>query len=395
MKFICKLLIRKYRKEGYSAYFAPRLIEERFNDLFNFKETTWKQKIWAQKRGFFSEKILNYGLTENNYQDYLSDFDYYWIHPINGQYSHWIDDKLTMRFLLQPFSKYFPKYYYHIYKTSIYKLMDCPTGYYDSLEDVLKLLKLYRTLALKAISGTLAEGFYKLTFMDNQYSINNKLVSEDEVRLFFKNNILPNNYLITEYLLPSKEIRKIWNQSPNTLRIMVINEPYQGPEIIRAYWRFGTNLTGVVDNPAVGGVISNVNVNTGIFEGGSKYENDILIECKSHPDSGELIKGSIENWVFLREKILEISKYVPEICYFGFDVILTDQGFKIIEINSHQGIKYLQHFEPLLINKTCNKFFQCKIEEKKKYIRRKKSKTIFNLVRRAIRRLSNKLSTST
>ncbi len=113
----------------YNAHCAYQLFMMRYDDIFHNKKTTLSQKIWAQKRGFLSDKISYLGLTEDNYTDYLSDFDYIQLHPINGVYSRWIDDKLTIKFILHPFAEYLPEYFYHIYKNEILRLTDCPNGF--------------------------------------------------------------------------------------------------------------------------------------------------------------------------------------------------------------------------------------------------------------------------
>lgn len=162
------------RRRGYSSYFAPKIVEERLEDIFNNKTTTLKQKLWAQKRGFLSNKIAFYGLTEDNYKNYLSDFDYYKLHPINGVFSRWIDDKLTIKYVLLPFSVYLPDYYYQIGNDGIIKLMDCPKDYGITIDDIMNLLRAQKCLAVKLIAGSFAEGFYKLSYANNCYYINDK-----------------------------------------------------------------------------------------------------------------------------------------------------------------------------------------------------------------------------
>lgn len=71
------LITRYMRSKGYSPYFAYEVFEVRVKDLLERTSIPLRQKIWAQKRGFLSDKIAFYGLTEENYKDYLSDFDYY------------------------------------------------------------------------------------------------------------------------------------------------------------------------------------------------------------------------------------------------------------------------------------------------------------------------------
>lgn len=165
MKIFKKLLIRRFQKLGYSSYFAPRVLEQSYQDLFHNPNTTLKEKLWAQRRGFLSDKIAFYGLNEENYRDYLSDFDYWRMHPINGEFSHWIDDKLTIRYLLQSFQPYLPQYFYHLGRSEVLRLVDCPDKLGQSIDSILLLLRDQKHLAVKLLSGSAGEGFYKLQFI--------------------------------------------------------------------------------------------------------------------------------------------------------------------------------------------------------------------------------------
>jgi len=360
-----KLIIRKLIFSGYSSYFAPIVYRRRNEDLFKNKKTTISQKIWAQKRGFFSDSISFYGLTDGNYSEYLSDFDYYRLHPINGPYSKWIDDKLTLRYILQPFAEYLPEYYYHIHNNEILRLSDCPEGFGQTIQDVINLLKEKRHLAAKLVSGSLGKGFYKLAFDGQDFFINNNISPEEEVRELIITWKQTENvgYLITEYLQASKDLRKIWSESPNTMRIMVIRERDQIPRIVLSYIEFGLESSGVIES--VNGIYCQVDQVTGCFSDGKIDAGDKVLDCRYHPDSLVLCEGVIPHWSQVTDKIIEISSYLPQVRYMGFDVVITDDGFKIIEINSLQGIMMIQYFYPLLSNEMSKEFFNMLIKEKK------------------------------
>jgi hypothetical protein len=364
-----KLLFRglglSLRLKGYSSYFAQKVVEERWEDIFQNKNTTLKQKLWAQKRGFLSDKINFYGLTEENFTDYLPDFDYYRLHPINGYFSKWIDDKLTLKYILSPFSKYIPDYYYLINKNGITKLMDCPKELGTDKDDIINLLKTKKYLAAKLVSGSFAEGFYKLSYEDIFY-INNKPVDAIAIKDLFSKweNIVAGGYIITEYLHTNSELGKIWNNTPNTLRIMTIRINNKESRIVSAFMRFGTKKTGVVDNASVGGVACRVDIETGRFFDGRVIDNDRLIECKYHPDTKALMEGILPYWNLIKKTISDIGDYIPQLKYMGYDVIITDEGFKIIEINSHQGIKFHQYYCPFFKNQLSSNFFQELVSKK-------------------------------
>lgn len=39
---------------------------------------------------------------------------------------------------------------------------------------------------------------------------------------------------------------------------------------------------------------------------------------------------------------------MPQLSYLGFDIIITDDGFKIIEINSLSALTFLAYYNPFL-----------------------------------------------
>jgi hypothetical protein len=361
-----RLILRRLRSIGYSSYSAPILLDRWYQDIFSNKKTTLSQKLWAQKRGFLSDKINYFGLTNNNYKDYLSEFDYFWLHPINGAYSHWIDDKLTTKYILQPFSEYLPEYYYHFYNGEILRLADCPYGYQQTIRGVMDLLKEKHHLAAKFNSGNKGDGFNKLTFDDPGYYINNILSTGDEMDEFigFLLENQKDEYLITEYVQAHRDFERIFNEIPSTVRIMVIREKNQSPRILFANIFFAEKKTGIVNNSGLGGVLCLVDIDSGLYSDGKTYMDGKYIDCKYHPDTNVLLEGVLPNWPLICGKIQEICKYIPQLRLMGFDIIITNDGFKILEINSHPGLSYMQSYFPVFKTENAREFFTWRLKEK-------------------------------
>jgi hypothetical protein len=49
--------------------------------------------------------------------------------------------------------------------------------------------------------------------------------------------------------------------------------------------------------------------------------------------------------------------HMPQLSFLGFDVLITDRGFKVIEVNSHSSLTRLQQYYPLLKDARCRRFF--------------------------------------
>ncbi len=365
MKRCVKSIIRRMMiKRGYSSYYAQRLINYIISDFFCNKNTTLKEKIWAYKRGFLSSKIKVYGLNDQNYKSFLSDFDYYKLYPLNNNYKKWVDDKLTTKYVLYPFSEHLTKYYFHINDCKkILSLKDLSSSDYDGIEGIVKLLDQERNLAFKPEDGSRGEGFYKLSLEDGKYSINNDVIKKEEMVDFISGL---KNYLITEYVIGHHSLSGISLKSLNTIRVMVIRDSDTSWIIANAYIRFGTNGTGVVDNVSAGGMFSLIDVDSGSFSGAKMIKNDNSVhDYKIHPDTKIKIEGIIPDWATVKNKIIEMCKYLSELNYLGFDIAITEDGFKVIEINSHQNIRAFQIYSPLLANNRASKYFNRLLESKK------------------------------
>ena len=346
-------------KRGYSPYFALSAFRKRWEDFSNNPTTTWRQKIWAQRRGFNSSKISLYGLTEENYRDYVADFAYLKMHPINGAYSHWIDDKLTIRYLLAPFKEYLPDYYCQISEGQVLPLPDAPASFTADIQGILALLEEGRELAVKPMAASKGEGFYKISFDGQNYLINNSVRQRAEIEKLFKQL---QNYLVTEYLHAHETVARIYPDAANSVRVHIINESGSDPLAACAFIKFGTAKSGVVDNTSAGGVMAEVDIESGRFYNGLVFSEFNTVSCLRHPDTGEEITGTLPYWELVKDQLLKISLYLPQLKYLGYDIVITQDSFKIIEINSHPGIGN-QCYHPFLKDSLSADFFRKLLEK--------------------------------
>lgn len=336
-----------YKKRGYSNYYINFYRKELRK---NYLSSTLpkKQKKWAYKRGFNPWRIEQYGLTEENHKDIISDRDYFYLYPINNYYSVWIDNKLTMKYILAPFDKYLPKYYFHLMKNrDVMRLMDCPPECDASVEGIIDLIDSCKIAVAKMAAGTYGIGFYKLEKSVNGYTVNKKEYNRSEFSEFLKSL---DNYIITEYVQMHSRLKKIYPDAVNTIRVTVINETGNTPIISFAFMRIGTKKSGIVDNVAQGGMVCKVNVETGEFYDGEALKNHVYIKADVHPDTGEKIQGTIPNWEIVKTEIIKMAQYYPQLEWLGYDIAITEDGFKIIEINSHQGLHKAHEYPEVVKN---------------------------------------------
>jgi len=363
-KIIESIVLRILLLYGYSPYNAHITMKEIVGDFYTNKKIGSFKKIKYYCKGFLSAYGNGFNVScESDLSIYVPEIKYFKCHPINGMYSKWIDDKLTIRHMMSPFNRYFPEYYFQINDGMIFRLVDCPEGYTQDISGLIHLLKDKGELAAKLTFGSKGIGFYKLSYSMDSLLINDAQVDEKE---FHDAIIKMDNYILTEYITSYADLKKIFPKSSNTIRIMVINDG-SGARVTGAFIRFGTIDTGYVDNVSAGGIFCGVDITNGTLFSPCRFgEGMELLDTPFHPDTGEEIKGRIRNWQIIVELLVEIGHYLPQICYMGYDIIVTDKSFKIIEINSLQGLDIMQFYYPLMKDDITRKFFE-KVLDSEKY----------------------------
>ena len=77
-----------------------------------------------------------------------------------------------------------------------------------------------------------------------------------------------------------------------------------------------------------------------------------------HPDSGVLAEGMVEDWPQIEERLKQLALRLVPLSYLGFDLGLTDKGPKLMEINSHPGIEYVQLHKPLMADPVAGAYYR-------------------------------------
>ena len=350
-------------RPGIRPYMQKLWMKAVQDDLMHTKGPTLKQKRWCWDHGFMSYRLWQYNLSEENCDKYLSDYDYHWLNRINNDYQKWVNDKTTYRIILDPLHQYVPKYYYSVFKrdgeTVFARMEDCPSDVPESFEGLMELLHIHNKLAFKPSAGTHGDGFYCLAREEKGYSINGDSATAEDIINLVKSQ--KSFYVVTAYLVMHEELRKIYPNSVNTIRVMVVNDHGYDPRILQTYMRIGSSSTGFTDNVGYGGICALIEKDTGRIYQPETIKDHVFHDCPIHPDTGVEISGFVPMWEDIRKAVLDISRYLCELEYLGFDVALTDHGPEILEINIHQDLHKVA-----LFTEEMNEFFNRKIALKKK-----------------------------
>ena len=364
-------LLEKVRELGMDYKWSKMFVKKLADDEKAFP-TTKENAEWSLRRGFYPGRRELYGLTEENYNQYVPDYNYFMLHPLNNHFLKWLD-KTTLKYVLNSngCEKTMPEYYIYVENDGSFTyLMDAPKYIKKDKEFLLNLLKDKGILAMKPNSGTSGGlGFIKLEIKDGQLFENNKKI---EIDRFFEIRDSMRNYIVTQYARQHEELRTIWPNSECTLRVIMVKDPketlYEEAtwSCAVSYARFGTSINGGASNLSSGGVGVGFNFETGEYNDFciryKRFCQDGVWKMQKHPDTKvEWKTAKLPNWKKVKEQIYEVCQHVSSLDYLGLDVIITNDGMKLCEINSHPAMDYEQIMcGPVLKKEKIRRFFEKK-----------------------------------
>ena len=205
------------------------------------------------------------------------------------------------------------------------------------MDDVIALLREKKILVAKPSVGSHGNGFSKVEWQEDTgtIAINGQAYTEEEFRTYVMT--LDKSYFLSEYVQMHSDLRRIYNDVVDTVRIMVIDIGDK-PKVESAFFRIGSSHTGNTDNLDTGGIVARVDVETGRFGNTEMLMNHVYQPCSVHPDSGAPLEGVLPHWGEIKASVSDIAAYLYPMEYLGFDIVITQDGFRILEINTHQDL---------------------------------------------------------
>lgn len=368
-------LLEKVRGLGMDYKWSKMFVKKLRDDENAFPVEDEEKKKWALERGFYPGRIELYGLTEDNYRDYIPDYQYFMLHPMNNHFLKWLD-KTTLKYVLNSngCEDVMPEYYVYVENEQsggrFTYLMDCPDDIKKDENFLMLLLKKKGILAMKPNSGTSGGlGFIKLELVEGEIRENNKPI---DIERFNEIQDSMRNYIITEYAHQHHELAAVWPDSECTLRVIMCKNPTEDRyapttwSCAVSYARFGTSVNGGASNLSSGGVGVGFDFETGKYKDFciryKRFTPDGKWMLEKHPDTDAVWKKlGLPNWSYVKKKINDICQHISSLDYLGLDIIITEDGMKLCEINSHPAIDYEQIMcGPVLAREKVKEFFEKK-----------------------------------
>ena len=290
------------------------------------------RKFYLLSKGFCSDHPIPYDFKKNKYSDYVSDLENIKLAYINYPYGRLVRNKLIFSYF---FNSYFktPESFCTIDNGKIQPVRIKP--YIDSLDKLIGLAQ-QRKLILKPLMGTGGKGIILFEVRNNtELLLNKKPIHKRNFSEFIKSL---NTYLVTEYVEQGDFSNRFFPDTANTIRLTTFYDSDKSlPFIPYSFMRFGRKNSIPADNISQGGIFSMIDVKTGELTAAFeivKFKKPNLLE--RHPDTSEPIKGVvIPGWDQLKEFFINLGKIInPFIKVVGWDIILTDDSFVVLEGNN-------------------------------------------------------------
>lgn len=350
ISYLIKPLLFNYlRRSGVAEFRLQRLLDDLIFDLFDYRHTSIGQKLWCYKRGFTSDKIIRYGLTQENYQDYLSDIDFYLLkNYVNRRFSRFFDDKLAFYYFAKPFEAYLPEHFFLNHACQICRLDNAYK--HDSL---ISVLEKGTVVAAKPCFGRHGQGFYKFAFdKDGHAFINNSEVTIEEIENKSKSL---DGYLFTEFLDHHQAFYSAAPFAPMVFRVATTSTEDDGAGILGIATRFQfDNQSLVVDQP--GGVFCGVTIDSGkFFKPMEVGEKEIVYEGKEL--EAYHLPDTIPFFDEMKTLCLDFASHFLITPHLVFDIIITQSGPKILEVGSHGMVRIMQQYYPYRLDPRAAKIF--------------------------------------
>lgn len=325
-----RLLDRDYKAAKEKMKFALKSPEQ-IEDEMKLVKKYWK----CEPLHYIRYELFNKRLSQEEILDFVPPYFHYNFYA--NQFYRNIDkdlyrNKYKLFWLFKQRNIPTPEVLARYYKGSLYNLQNEQID----LDDVLHQLSAGDKLFFKPTTGQGGTGIIVMHFLNGILHYHQCPLTKEAIYQVLKDK----EYVLQKGLIQRDDISSINSSSVNTLRV-VTQWRNATPVIAVVVMRIGRDGKEV-DNSHQGGISVRVDVNNGrLFREASAEHGGGHYVC--HPDSKVVFENfQIKDWKQIKEKLISYVKMFPELEEIAWDVAITTDGIKIIEINLGYGLSHLQ-----------------------------------------------------
>ncbi|MCR4956179.1 MAG: hypothetical protein K6A30_05805 [Lachnospiraceae bacterium] len=285
--------------------------------------------------GFLADQWMLYDFDHNDKHQYLSEFDWYRSRYINAPFDFLLNNKIAAAEIL--------KQYVRVPKSYAIKNGGFLTNFESKkmeYSEVVSLIKEKKTMFIKPYGKGKGNGVNILLYKDNQLYVDRTPYTDEKMVDFLKNR---DDWFLSESIMQHDYANQLYDQTVNTIRMITLRDPKTNEfKIFFAVQRIGTSDTIPVDNGSRGGLVSKIDLETGVLTEARCLHNRNVY--KVHPDSQNPIEGAkIPYWDRVKEEMLTLTRRFPYMYFIAWDIVIDKDGqVCIIEANTSSGVNIIQ-----------------------------------------------------
>lgn len=316
-------------------------------------------RLRALRHGFLSETYLIHDLANSDLDLFLPDYAIFTKTPrIDQPFSSLLHNRLAFALMMPSLGlgNYIPRFHGLISATTAYAIGERkPVSRMDFLQE---LLSANKAIVVKPLAESQGVGILVLSKDEHGVNVNGKCVSSEVLSGMLDR--YPHN-IVEEFITPHDYARQIFPHATNTIRMVTMYDAEQRECFLAACnHRFGTTRSAPVDNWSQGGVWTQIEPQTGTLGKWISHPGayDSHLQDR-HPETGARIQGvCIPHWDAVKADVLRIASAIPFLPYVGWDIVVTDNGCKILEGNENPGIGLGPGGRPLLSDPRVRAFYK-------------------------------------
>lgn len=323
----------------------------------DFLQIEWKQsrtwnlgfryRAWCWWRGLHTYRAPLYRLDDPvDGPLYITDRELYRNGDLNSPLTYSLNDKLSFWSLIRTQTTHMAPALGLISRGRFF-----PLDGGGPVEPVAAAIKRWRgTFYLKPWMGTGGVDTEYVQCSDGSLLRNRRPSSPDDVAAAVGMRI----YLVTAEIQQGAYSRAVQPGTSNTIRLLtVFDTETHRAHVVAAVQNFGRGGGPTpVDHWYRTGAVCDVDLETGVLGCGVLFPTDkIRRDVEVHPETGVQMRGlKIPRWQEVRDEIERVATAVGFLPYIGWDVLVTDDSFFILEGNARSALGLLQLQRPLMAN---------------------------------------------
>jgi hypothetical protein len=317
----------------------------------------WRARVAALRRGFTSMAAVLYQLAEGDPALYMPDLVFALRgYKLNGFLNPVVGNKLVLARILASHDVPHPPVRAMVVHG---RLHDADGSLGDDVGAALAALASRSSaLVFRPDWSGGGEGVFFVRREAGVWSINGIAADLADVRALVA---ALDRYVVTEFVEQAAYAREIFPRTANTLRVLTLWDRNEGPFVAAAVHRFGTSRSAPIDNwhQGRGGLCTWVDCEAAVLGRSATLDEHLRLEWRDHhPETGRAIAGvAIPHLADTLAGIVRAARCLPGAPCIGWDVIVTDRGFSILEANSPPGLFVWQVHAPLLAEPRAARFF--------------------------------------